>query len=256
MQLELRSISQTMGDRTLYRDLNITIAKGECWALLGINGAGKSTLLHTMAGIQKPTAGTVLLDGIDMATLSRRRIAEHLGILLQRQSDEFPISVLETALAGCHPRLGLWGWESDKERQEAEEWLDKLDLTGFEQRLTTTLSGGERRRLAVATLMMQQPQLALLDEPDNHLDPARRKQVIELLTNHFSQSKRSAVISLHDVNLAARHCSHILMLNGDGEWRAGPKEEQLNRENLEKLYRCGITILQGPAGDYYLPAYE
>ena len=255
MLLEAHQLTHSIGQRTLYRDLDLTIKEGEAWAILGINGSGKSTLLHTLAGLIQPTSGKITLDGKNIGNFSRRLVANRLGILLQQQNDEFPITVLETALAGCQPRLGLWGWESREDKMQALDWLDKMGLKGFEQRLTSTLSGGERRRLAIATLMMQQPQTALLDEPDNHLDPARRQQIVKLLAGHFTQQHHSAILSLHDVNIAKRYCSHILMLDGHGEWYSGTVTEMLEKEQLEWLYRCSVTIIEGPDGPVYLPGY-
>jgi iron complex transport system ATP-binding protein len=255
MTIEVYQLTQCFGNRVLYRELDLSIEAGQCWGVLGLNGSGKSTLLHTLAGLHVPTAGEVRLEGKAVNNLSRRHIAQLIGILLQQQNDEFPVTVLETALAGCRPRLGFWGWESAEDIGRAKRWLGQLGLAGCEERLTHTLSGGERRRLAVATLMMQQPHTALLDEPDNHLDPAARKQVMEMLVEHFTCPGNNAVIALHDVNLAQRHCSHILMLGIDGEWRQGKASEMLTGEILEWLYHCPVQTVEGPTGPIFMLGY-
>ena len=255
MALEAQQLTQTFADKTLYKDLELQIRTGESWGILGVNGSGKSTLLHTLAGLLTPTSGRVILNNSDIGILPRRQVAKTIGVLLQQQNDEFPVSVLETALAGLQPHLGFWGWESRADIDKALSWLQQLGLDGFQQRPTHSLSGGERQRLAIATLLMQQSQIALLDEPDNHLDPEGRKKVMDLLIQHFSKDDRATVMSLHDVNLANRYCSHILMLGEGGEWRKGICKQILNKENLEWLYRCHVLVVDGPDRPLFMPGY-
>ncbi|OGT91806.1 MAG: hypothetical protein A2286_14490 [Gammaproteobacteria bacterium RIFOXYA12_FULL_61_12] len=255
MSLEAVNLSQSFGGRSLYRGLNLRVNPGECWGILGLNGSGKTTLLHSLAGLRIPTGGQVLLEGKPVRETPRRHLARQIGVLLQQQSDEFPVSVLETALAGRFPHLGVWGATRACDLELARHWLERLGLSDFGERLASTLSGGERRRLAVATLMLQGPRIALLDEPDNHLDPARRKEILELLAGHFTTEGRSALMTLHDINLARRHCSHILMLNGEGDWLAGRGDELLTQARLEWLYRCPVTRIEGPSGPIFLPGY-
>lgn len=255
MSLEAVRLTQHLGGRTLYSDLALRIAPSECWGILGLNGAGKTTLLHTLAGLLRPTQGEALLDGRAILGQPRRQLARQIGLLAQQHSDEFPITVLEAALAGRYPHLGTWGRPGAEDMALAWYWLNRLDLTPFAERLTHSLSGGERRRLAVATLMLQKPRIALLDEPDNHLDPARRKQVLELLVDHFTSNGRCLLMTLHDTNLARRYCSHVLMLDGKGGWLSGTATELLTRERLEWLYGCPVTVAEGPSGPIYLPGY-
>lgn len=255
MSLEAVNLSQSFAGRSLYRGLNLCVNSGECWGILGLNGSGKTTLLHSLAGLRAPTGGQVLLEGKSVREAPRRHLACQIGVLLQQQSDEFPVSVLETALAGRFPHLDVWGATRACDLELARHWLERLGLSDFGERLASTLSGGERRRLAVATLMLQGPRIALLDEPDNHLDPARRKEILELLAGHFTAEGRSALMTLHDINLARRHCSHILMLDGEGDWLAGRTDELLTQARLEWLYRCPVTRIEGPSGPIFLPGY-
>ena len=164
----------------------------------------------------------------------------------------FDASVLETALTGRHPHLGRWQRESANDRQKALEAIHAVDLEGFEARSVTGLSGGEVRRLAFATLMIQQPAILLLDEPTNHLDMKHQIRIMNRVAKRVTTASRSALTALHDVNLAARYCSHILMLFGDGKWQAGPVGELLNQAQLEKLYQCPVEPVLTPAGWRFL----
>ncbi len=163
-------LSLSVPGRVLCRDLSMTVKAGERWTILGPNGAGKTTLLLTLAGLHPPDAGAVFLDGAPLSELPRRRVAQRLGLLPQESHDPFPATVLETALLGRHPHLHPLRGEGPQNRSRAIEALRSVDLHGLLERDAASLSGGERRRLALATLLTQDPQLLLLDEPTNHLD--------------------------------------------------------------------------------------
>ncbi|MGD8430428.1 MAG: ABC transporter ATP-binding protein, partial [Ectothiorhodospiraceae bacterium] len=166
--LRTEALAVSVGGHTVVSDLSLSVARGQCWAILGRNGAGKTTLLHTLAGLRDADGGRLDLDGGPMTALSRRTIARRLALMPQDSSDPFPATVLETALIGRHPHLGVWEWEGPEDRERARQALAAVGLGELSDRDVTTLSGGERRRLAVATVLTQEPQIYLLDEPVNH----------------------------------------------------------------------------------------
>ncbi|MFP4155436.1 MAG: ABC transporter ATP-binding protein [Halothiobacillaceae bacterium] len=227
--------------------LTLQIGPGECWVILGPNGAGKSTLLHCLAGLNRPRRGQVALFGQPIDTLPRRQVARWLGILLQQRQEEFPASVLEVALMGRHPWLGRWQAESDEDRRIAGAALAAVDLAGMENRALGTLSGGERQRVAIAALLTQDPRVLLLDEPVNHLDLHHQVGILDRLRT-LREAGRSIVMTLHDLNLAARHASHVLLLYPDGNACWGPCEEMMVPEALERLY--GQSLLVGEIGGH------
>ena len=180
------------------------------------------------------------------------RIARQLGLLLQQQEDPFPTTVLETALMGRHAHLGFWQWESAEDLGLARAALAAMDLQGLEQRQASQLSGGERRRLAMATLLVQQPAVLLLDEPMNHLDPLHRLSLIKLLRRLADQG-RAVLASLHDPALAARIADAVLLLHGDGRWQFGSSEELLTPANLEALYGTPFQRFSNGSDTVLLP---
>ncbi len=241
------------GRRTLCRDLSLGFAAGSCWAILGPNGAGKSTLLTALAGLRTPESGRVLLDGEPVETLSRRAIALRLGLLPQDSQDPFPASVLELALAGRYPHLPLWGRESLQDIELARHALRTVGLEELAERSVATLSGGERRRLGIATLLCQDPAVLLLDEPANHLDLQRQVTVLSTLRD-LAREGHTVLAVLHDPTLAARFCDRALLLFGDGRWQAGESRELLTAEPLSELYGYPLVELAGPNGPAFVPA--
>ena len=252
--LETCKLSVSVGGKPVCRELDLTVRSGERWGVLGLNGTGKTTLLHTLGGIRPAMSGEILIDGGALSSLPHRQLAQRLGVMFQDSDEAFPSSVLEAALIGRHPHLGAWEWESAQDEAMARAALEAVGLKGFEARTTATLSGGERRRLALATLLVQDPQLMLLDEPVNHLDVHHQISALELLSRLIREHGKSLVMVLHDVNLAARYCDRVLLLHADGEVVQGEVRELLTEENLERLYRHPMRCVRQDDQVWFYPA--
>lgn len=250
--LEARGLAVVAGRRRLVEDLDLALHPGEALAVLGPNGVGKTLTLQTLAGLRKPAGGEVLVDGRPLAAWPRRALAQRLGLLPQGTEDPFPATVMEEALIGRHPHLGFWQWESPDDLSIARQALADVDLAGLEERSLDTLSGGERRRLSVATLLVQDPAVWLVDEPTNHLDPQHRLAVMALLSAR-ARDARAVVVTLHDVNLAAGWCDRCLLLYGDGRWELGPAEEVLSEAAVSRLYGMAVRRIEFEGRALFLP---
>lgn len=228
--------------RTLVSGLRLDVPAGDFLVILGPNGVGKTLTLMTLAGLRPPAAGRVELDGVDLSGQSRADIATRLALMPQIVDDIFPATVLETALIGRHPHIPGLRWESADDRRIAGEALASVGIAELAARDVLTLSGGERRRLAVAQLLAQDPGVCLVDEPTNHLDLQHQLDVLELFHARVA-SGGAVVMSLHDVNLAARYATRCLLLHGDGRWEIGPVDEVLTEEKLSELYATPIEAV-------------
>lgn len=251
--LRAEGVEITVAGRCLCRGVQLAFEPGESWAILGGNGSGKTTLLQTLCGLRPPAAGTITLNDEALSTLSRRAIAQRLGLLLQESHDSFPSTVLETALSGRHPHLGRWQDEGEEGLTLARDSLTAMGLGEFETRMVQTLSGGERRRLAIATLLTQAPELMLLDEPLNHLDLHHQQQLLQLLQERAS-SGGTIIMVLHDPNQAMRYCDKVLMLYGDGGWESGECKRLLTEESLSRLYHHPMQRLDYGERSIFVPA--
>ncbi len=233
------------------RNLDLAIVSGAVTAVLGCNGAGKTLTLHTLTGLRAPAHGTVTLDGETLASWPRRALARKLGLLTQTTEDPFPSTVLDSVLVGRHPHIDFWRWESDADRAIAHTALTEVALASLSERDVDTLSGGERRRVALATLLAQDPDVLLLDEPINHLDPHHQLDVLKLLRER-AHAGRTVVMTLHDAGLAARFSDHALLLFGNGEWLSGPTSEVLTQETMTKLYGVAVREIAWAGGRTFI----
>jgi iron complex transport system ATP-binding protein len=238
-----QDIMVEVAGRTLVDGLTATIARGELIAVLGQNGSGKTLTLHTLAGLRPTRAGTVHLLGEDVARSKRQRIARHLALLPQHVDDIFPATVIDTALIGRHPHIGSLSWESQQDLDIAGAALASVDLESLANRDVLTLSGGERRRLAIAQILTQAPDLYLLDEPTNHLDPQHQLDALQLFREK-ADAGAAVVASLHDVNLAVRFADRCLLLYGDGRWDLGPTSGILDSARLSELYATPMETVR------------
>jgi iron complex transport system ATP-binding protein len=251
--LDICQLSLQQSDRTLCQALNLTIHQGDAWVILGQNGCGKSTLLSSLAGWHFPHAGHVLLHNKSLKQWPSRERAQHMAWLCQQDDNPFPSTVLEKVLTGCHSRLKRWQWESQQDHQHAESLLASLDLAGFAARDLSTLSGGERRRVSLATVLMQQTPLLLLDEPLSQLDIHHQQQTLTLLSAERLLGKTIVMVS-HDPNHAVRFASHVLLMFGNGRWIAGHKTDVLTTQHLSALYDHPMREITQDTHRWFVPA--
>jgi iron complex transport system ATP-binding protein len=241
------ALAVSVAERTLVRDLTLSIPPGSVTCVLGCNGAGKTLTLHTLAGVRAPQSGHVSIHDREIVTWPRKELARELGLLTQTTDDPFPSTVLESVLIGRHPHIGFWQWESERDRGIARAALASVDLNDFDSRDVATLSGGERRRVAIAALLAQDPKVMVLDEPINHLDPHHQIDVLQLLRDKAAQGC-TIVMSLHDAGLATRFADYALLLYGNGEWSFGTATEVLTEATMSRLYGLRVQEVRWSGG--------
>ncbi len=233
------------GRRELVRDLAFAVRPGEVWCVLGSNGVGKTTLLHALAGLRAVQAGGVQLCGRALADWPLADAARQRGFLPQIVHDAFSASVLEVVMMGRYPHLSRWQWEGEGDRVAALAALDAVDLHGMAQRDVLTLSGGERQRVALAALLVQDAPLLILDEPLTHLDLRHQVQVLRHLAAFAANKRKGVLMSLHDLNLAARFASHALVFTPSGVMQ-GPVAQVMTEPVLQDAF--GHRIARVAAG--------
>lgn len=211
--IELRQIAFGYHDRPVFDGVSFTLHPGERIALVGPNGAGKTTLLHLLVGLKRPSAGQVLAFGQERRTeRDFQGVRTRVGLLFQDSDDQlFCPTVLEDVAFGP---LNL-GRSADEARSDAIQTLAHLGLSGFAERVTHRLSAGEKRLVALATVLAMRPEVLLLDEPTNGLDEATEQRLIE----HLSELPQAMIMVSHDRRFLERLSTRALRL-ADGRLEA------------------------------------
>lgn len=198
--------------------------------------------MHTLAGLHIPTAGQVLLNGIDVSNWNRRALAQNLGLLLQTRTTHFPATVLSVVLAGRYPHLGLWGTPTLHDQKLAQAALSQVGLQNLQHRSLDSLSGGEQQRVFMAAILAQNPHILLLDEPVAHLDLAEQYRLLRLIKNLVQQGY-TIMLSLHDLNQALWVCDHLLILHR-GHAIYGPTARLGRTKLLSRIFGINLIKLQ------------
>jgi iron complex transport system ATP-binding protein len=248
-QLTLRA-----GARTLLDDFTHTFHPGEIWCIAGPNGAGKTTLISTLAGLLNPAKGHVEVDGVRVQAWPSAELARRRALMPQTSHDAFGASVLDVVLLNRFPHLGRWGWEREGDRAAAHAALDALALGPLAARDVLSLSGGERRRVALAAVLCQEAPLLLLDEPLAHLDWHHQIDCLSALTRWMSHERRTIVFSCHDLNLARRFATHAVLMDGNGAAHAGPVRDVLTPALAGRAFGYPLVLIEQDGHEALVPA--
>ena len=227
--------------------VSLTVSRGSLFGILGPNGSGKTTLLRVLAGILAPARGRVLLDGADLRHLSRRSVARRVAVVPQETHLAFDYSVLELALMGRYPHLGAFGLEGPGDVRLAREALAATGTLELQHRAFSTLSGGEKQRVVIASALAQSPELMLLDEPTASLDLGYQLEIAALLRHLNAERGVTMVLATHDLNFAGSVCDHLALLKDGRVMAQGLAESVLTREAVEALYDVEADVGRHPA---------
>lgn len=236
--VQTEACSIRMDQRLLIQDLDWQVERGQFWCVLGKNGVGKTSLLLALAGLIACASGRILVRGEPIADISPLLLARRRGLMLQQQADAFSSAVQDVVLTARLPYRNGAVWDTDEDIAATHAALSRVGLLEMRHKDISRLSGGERQRVALACLLAQDPELMLLDEPVAHQDVAQQLAMMHLLSD--LKQDHAVVASCHDINLAARFATHVLIL-GEGRHWAGEVNEVLQPAILEQAFSCAFV---------------
>ncbi len=232
--LEVKNLSVRYGTKAILDDVSFSLRPHRLTVLVGRNGAGKSTLFGCV-GQQVAYTGTITEGEKNLALVSPRERAKSIAILPQSLPSPH-ITGRELVSLGRNPYLDFTGRLAQQDKQAVENALRDADALELAERYVDTLSGGEKQRVLLAMILAQNTPIALLDEPTAHLDLGYEAAFLELLQKLKKERKKTFLLILHDLNLAARYTDDLIVLEGGRVAFAGSREECLEREVLEKTF--------------------
>lgn len=248
--LSTENLSIGPGGHKLVVDLNWQVNQGELWCILGQNGAGKTSLLHALSGHSSRLSGEILIDGMSLDAMPADVLAMQRGFMPQQQVDTLSSTVMATVLIGRIPHCIGSSCDTAEDHAAAAAALAAVGLSHKAQMDVLTLSAGERQRVALAALLLQAPQLMLLDEPAAHQDVAQQLVIMRLIRN--LPGRHAVITSCHDIDLAARFATHVLVLAEGRHW-LGPAEEVLTVAILEAAFGCHFDMKESNGVRSFLP---
>lgn len=239
--IEAREVRVAFETREILRRPSLKAAEGELIGLVGPNGAGKSTLLRVLAGLLRPSEGTVFLDGRPMAELSRRERSRLIGYVPQDIRIDFPLTAEQVVLLGRHPHSRRLSTDSAQDYALAALALERVGLAAFRDRKVSTLSGGERQLVMLARALCGEPRVLLLDEPVSALDLKHQLLALAIVRDTVDAGAAGVVV-LHDLNLASRFCDRVLVIHHGQVRAAGAASEVLRPSLLREAYGVGVAV--------------
>jgi phosphonate transport system ATP-binding protein len=239
--IEAKNLTKHFERKIALSSLSFTIKQGELVALIGPSGAGKTTLLNAIARMVPLSSGEILLDGQPLSAYKKSKMfAKKIGVIRQQFDLIGPLAVIHNVLAG---KLSEWGTVKSlfsllvpQEKELAIKALDRVGLHGKAFEITSTLSGGEQQRVAMARLMVQKPEVILADEPVASLDPARADDILAMLTKIVTEEKQTLITSLHSVEYARKYFTRIISMK-NGEIFFDLPTENVTDDLLAELYQ-------------------
>ena len=244
MNIQTDTIQVSFGSKTILHDISLAIQDKEFVGIIGPNGSGKSTFLKCLYRVLQPSGGKIYFDGSELSSLSHRDTALKMAVVAQHSTVNFDFSVLEMVLMGRSPYKGLLDRDQLDDYEIARHALSEVGLSDFESRNFNTLSGGEQQRVILARALAQRTECLVLDEPTNHLDI---KYQLELMTI-VKRLDATVVSAIHDLNLAAIYCDHIIALKDGHIVCSGTPQDVLSSDTIRHIYGVSAMVQTLPDG--------
>lgn len=234
----------------ILQDLDLVVEDAEVLGLVGPNGSGKTTLIKCIDRILKPR-GSILLDGRDMEHTSRQETAKLIGYVPQSSSSPLSSTVFDTVLMGRRPHMGWRVSEADLEK--VVEVLKLMKIEDLAMRDFAEISGGQKQKVLIARALCQDPAVLLLDEPTSNLDMKHQLDVMEILRDLVVEQEISAVVAIHDLNLASRFVDKLVVLKDGRIYAAGTPSELLSPDIIRDVYGVEALVMDGMNRPYVIP---
>jgi iron complex transport system ATP-binding protein len=244
--LDAVGISLRYDARLVVDDLTLSLPAGKIAVIVGANACGKSTLLRGLARLLRPSTGTVLLDGDDIARLPTRVVATRLGILPQQPTAPEGLTVADLVGRGRHPYQRWFRQWSASDEAAVDGALAAAGISDLAEQPIDELSGGQRQRAWIALALAQGAPLMLLDEPTTFLDLAHQVEVLDLLAELNEREGRTIVMVLHDLNLACRYADHLVAMGNGTIVAEGAPADIVDAPLVAEVFGLACTVVPDP----------
>jgi len=242
--IKVSGLSFDYPGKPVLKGISLTLSEGSFTAVLGPNGCGKTTLLKNISGYLKPRKGEIRVLNKSVPGLNARERARMIGYIPQNTAVGFSFTCHEVVSMGRLPYLGRFQWETMTDRKAVQESMELTGTWNLRDRLINSVSGGEMQRVLIARALAQQPKVLLMDEPVSHLDIKFQMDIINLVGRLCDEFGITAVAVLHDINLASRYCSQIVLMKEGRIISTGSASGVITEKNLKNVFDVEIEVLK------------
>lgn len=240
--IELLDIFASYRETPVLAGVSLQFPEGKFIGVIGPNGAGKTTLLKVMSGVKMPQRGEVMLNGTNLNAFSRKEIARIMAVVPQSSFIPPLFSVEDVVFMGRYPRHRRRFSFSQEDGRAVEEAMRKTNTLRLQERPVNEISGGERQEVIIARALAQEPRVLLLDEPTANLDIKHQLRILSLIRGLIRGEGLTAVMVIHDLNIAARFCDKLVLLHGGRVFAQGGPGDVLTPKNLSAAYEVEAQI--------------
>jgi iron complex transport system ATP-binding protein len=251
MQLKIKDLEFKYPSVSVLENICMELFSGEMLAIVGKNGAGKSTLLKCINRILEPQNGSILIDEEEITRMKRKDIAKKVAYLPQKTSHTFPITVFDVVLMGRYPHLNWYSNENDE--KQVSEVLKMLKLKSLVLRDFNEISGGQQQKVLIARALVQEANILLLDEPTSDLDIRHQLEVMEITQKLVQEKNISAIVAIHDLNLASRYAERVIMLSKGIIFAAGSPSSVFTPEKIAEVYSVEALVSEKEGKPHIIP---
>ncbi|MFO8001987.1 MAG: ABC transporter ATP-binding protein [Marinilabilia sp.] len=238
------------GRTELHSDINVKLEEGEFACLLGPNGSGKSTLLQTLCGFLPPLGGDVLIAGHPIKSVSYRKMSELSSVVLTERVVVTNMTVFDLVSLGRTPYTGFFGRLRSKDKKLVFESIRAVGLAGFEERMITNMSDGERQKAMIAKALVQETPLIMLDEPTAFLDLPSRIEIMHLLRKLAHERNKGILLSTHDLDMALQMADKVWLLAEGREMETGTPEDLVLTNEFRRFFEREGILFDNDTGQF------
>ena len=254
ISIENVSFSYGLSEENLLNEINLNIEKGKFIGILGPNGCGKSTLLKVILKYLNPKEGIIKIENKELKEYTQSELAEILSFVPQKSALTMPLTVEDVVYMGRVPYIkNRWIGFDREDREKVEKIMQMLKIDQFKNRVIYSLSGGEFQRVLLARALVQNTNIMLLDEPTSALDMNYALEIMKLTSYFVKNENLTAVMVLHDLNLASMYCDSIILLKEGKIAYEGTPKELFRPEILEEIYGFNCEVIENNGFSYVIP---
>ncbi|HEX78886.1 MAG TPA: ABC transporter ATP-binding protein [Dehalococcoidia bacterium] len=246
IEIKMKDVSIGYRQSLVVKNMTLEARPGEMLGLVGPNGCGKSTIIKALSRLIQPQSGNILVNERNILQMSRIELARIIGVVPQIPLLPSTFTAFDIVLMGRNPHLGLLQHEGKKDVAIAWEAMRKTATRPLAQRRIGELSGGEIQSVVIARVLAQQTEAVLLDEPTANLDIGRQIEVLDLIKELCQGNGFTVVIALHDLNLAAQYCDHLILIDKGSIHCQGKPDKVITTDNIANVYGSGSYIYEHP----------